>query len=226
LTRRARSWNAKIRPAKRARTETDFEREIRGLGAALSLQGLVRLSCLRMRLLLVEDSPRLQRSLVTALKRVGYVVDVTGDGEEGLWLARSRLSARHGVHAPGKRRARNSRCASIFRKMRQSKAIAPYCGLFSRMCFRMPRNTRPQEVKYPFPRRIAPRRSFCALQIPSPSFKRRICRTCSTDSGARPRRARHRIARVWASRFREPARVCSEQNCEPTSRARGCLSLL
>ena len=42
-----------------------------------------------MRLLLVEDSPRLQRSLVTALKRVGYVVDVTGDGEEGLWLARS-----------------------------------------------------------------------------------------------------------------------------------------
>lgn len=42
-----------------------------------------------MRLLLVEDSPRLQRSLTTALRKTGYVVDVTGDGEEGLWLASS-----------------------------------------------------------------------------------------------------------------------------------------
>jgi DNA-binding response OmpR family regulator len=42
-----------------------------------------------MRLLLVEDSSRLQRSVTTALKKVGYVVDVTGDGEEGLWLASS-----------------------------------------------------------------------------------------------------------------------------------------
>jgi DNA-binding response OmpR family regulator len=40
-----------------------------------------------MRLLLVEDSPRLQRSLTTALKKAGYAVDVAGDGEEGLWLA-------------------------------------------------------------------------------------------------------------------------------------------
>jgi DNA-binding response OmpR family regulator len=40
-----------------------------------------------MRLLLIEDSPRLQRSLNTALRRAGYAVDVTGDGEEGLWLA-------------------------------------------------------------------------------------------------------------------------------------------
>jgi DNA-binding response OmpR family regulator len=40
-----------------------------------------------MRLLLVEDSPRLQRSLGTALKRAGYAVDLAGDGEEGLWLA-------------------------------------------------------------------------------------------------------------------------------------------
>jgi DNA-binding response OmpR family regulator len=42
-----------------------------------------------MRLLLVEDSPRLQRSLTTALKKAGYAVDVAGDGEEGLWLATS-----------------------------------------------------------------------------------------------------------------------------------------
>lgn len=42
-----------------------------------------------MRLLLVEDSSRLQKSVSTALRRTGYSVDVAGDGEEGLWLARS-----------------------------------------------------------------------------------------------------------------------------------------
>ena len=42
-----------------------------------------------MRLLLVEDSPRLQRSVMTALKRSGYAVDVAGDGEQGLWLIES-----------------------------------------------------------------------------------------------------------------------------------------
>jgi DNA-binding response OmpR family regulator len=40
-----------------------------------------------MRLLVVEDSPRLQRTLATALRKTGYAVDVAGDGEEGLWLA-------------------------------------------------------------------------------------------------------------------------------------------
>jgi DNA-binding response OmpR family regulator len=40
-----------------------------------------------MRLLLVEDSVRLQRTLATALRKTGYAVDVAGDGEEGLWLA-------------------------------------------------------------------------------------------------------------------------------------------
>jgi DNA-binding response OmpR family regulator len=40
-----------------------------------------------MRLLLVEDSPRLQKSLGTALRKTGYAVDVAADGEEGLWLA-------------------------------------------------------------------------------------------------------------------------------------------
>lgn len=42
-----------------------------------------------MRILLVEDSPRLQRSVGTALRKTGYAVDVAGDGEEGLWLALS-----------------------------------------------------------------------------------------------------------------------------------------
>jgi DNA-binding response OmpR family regulator len=42
-----------------------------------------------MRVLVVEDSPRLQRSLGTALRKSGYAVDLAGDGEEGLWLAQS-----------------------------------------------------------------------------------------------------------------------------------------
>ncbi len=37
-----------------------------------------------MRILLVEDSPTLVRSLVRALRHAGYVVDTAGDGEEGL----------------------------------------------------------------------------------------------------------------------------------------------
>lgn len=42
-----------------------------------------------MRLLFVEDSPRLQRSVSDALRRSGYVVDVAVDGAEGLWMAES-----------------------------------------------------------------------------------------------------------------------------------------
>ncbi len=42
-----------------------------------------------MRILLVEDSPRLQRSVGLALRKTGYVVDVAGDGDEGLWQAES-----------------------------------------------------------------------------------------------------------------------------------------
>jgi len=42
-----------------------------------------------MKLLYVEDSPRLQRSVGTGLRRAGHVVDVAGDGEQGLWLAKS-----------------------------------------------------------------------------------------------------------------------------------------
>ncbi len=40
-----------------------------------------------MRVLLVEDSERLQRSVGTGLRKAGYAVDVTGDGNEGLWYA-------------------------------------------------------------------------------------------------------------------------------------------
>jgi len=42
-----------------------------------------------MRVLLVEDSRRLQTSLTTALRRSGYAVDAAADGEEGLWRAKS-----------------------------------------------------------------------------------------------------------------------------------------
>ena len=41
----------------------------------------------RVRLLLVEDSERLQRSLATGLRKEGYAVDIAGDGREGLWYA-------------------------------------------------------------------------------------------------------------------------------------------
>jgi DNA-binding response OmpR family regulator len=41
------------------------------------------------RILLVEDSPRLQRSIASALRQSGYAVDIASDGEEGAWLAES-----------------------------------------------------------------------------------------------------------------------------------------
>jgi len=40
-----------------------------------------------MRVLLVEDSVRLQEVVGAALRRSGYAVDVSGDGEDGLWRA-------------------------------------------------------------------------------------------------------------------------------------------
>lgn len=42
-----------------------------------------------MRVLFVEDSPRLQKSVGIALRKSGHAVDLAGDGEEGLWLALS-----------------------------------------------------------------------------------------------------------------------------------------
>ncbi|HTB62079.1 MAG TPA: response regulator transcription factor [Opitutales bacterium] len=42
-----------------------------------------------MRVLVVEDSSRLQRTLGTALRKSGYAVDLAGDGDEALWLAES-----------------------------------------------------------------------------------------------------------------------------------------
>jgi DNA-binding response OmpR family regulator len=44
-----------------------------------------------MRVLVIEDSVRLQRTLGTALRKSGYAVDLSGDGEEGLWLANSNI---------------------------------------------------------------------------------------------------------------------------------------
>jgi DNA-binding response OmpR family regulator len=45
-----------------------------------------------MKVLVIEDSERLQRSLLHGLKSSGFAVDVVGDGEEGL------AYARHGVY--------------------------------------------------------------------------------------------------------------------------------
>ena len=42
-----------------------------------------------MRLLVVEDYKPLQQSIVKGLREFGFAVDVTGDGEEGLWYAKS-----------------------------------------------------------------------------------------------------------------------------------------
>jgi DNA-binding response OmpR family regulator len=41
-----------------------------------------------MRLLLIEDSERLRRSLEAGLRDAGYAVDVAADGEIGLWMAK------------------------------------------------------------------------------------------------------------------------------------------
>src|SRR5260221_4555378 len=40
-----------------------------------------------MRLLLIEDSPRLRSALQKGLCREGYAVDIAQNGREGLWLA-------------------------------------------------------------------------------------------------------------------------------------------
>jgi DNA-binding response OmpR family regulator len=42
-----------------------------------------------MRVLLVEDSQRLREAVGTGLRKSGYAVDEAGDGEVGLWHARS-----------------------------------------------------------------------------------------------------------------------------------------
>lgn len=42
-----------------------------------------------MRLLLVEDSEKLRRSIEFRLRKAGYAVDVSGNGLEGLWYAES-----------------------------------------------------------------------------------------------------------------------------------------
>jgi DNA-binding response OmpR family regulator len=42
-----------------------------------------------MRILVVEDYKPLRKSLTKGLQEAGFAVDATGDGEEGLWYARS-----------------------------------------------------------------------------------------------------------------------------------------
>jgi DNA-binding response OmpR family regulator len=42
-----------------------------------------------MRILLIEDSQRLRRSVGSGLRKAGYAVDEAADGEEGLWAAQA-----------------------------------------------------------------------------------------------------------------------------------------
>ncbi len=42
-----------------------------------------------MRILIIEDSVRLQESIGTGMREYGFAVDISGDGEEGLWLAQT-----------------------------------------------------------------------------------------------------------------------------------------
>lgn len=42
-----------------------------------------------MRILLIEDSKRLQRAILFGLQKEGFKVDTTGDGNEGLWFVES-----------------------------------------------------------------------------------------------------------------------------------------
>jgi DNA-binding response OmpR family regulator len=41
-----------------------------------------------MRVLIVEDSEKLRRSIQFGLRKAGYAVDASGEGKEGLWRAR------------------------------------------------------------------------------------------------------------------------------------------
>ena len=42
-----------------------------------------------MRVLLIEDYVPIRQSIAQALEEDGFAVDATGDGEEGLWYART-----------------------------------------------------------------------------------------------------------------------------------------
>ena len=47
------------------------------------------MNCRTMRLLLIEDSPRLTETLMIGLRKAGFAVDHAADGKQGLWLAES-----------------------------------------------------------------------------------------------------------------------------------------
>jgi DNA-binding response OmpR family regulator len=49
--------------------------------------GRPRVTVMIMRVLLVEDSERLQRSLGTGLRKAGYALDLSSSGTDGLWRA-------------------------------------------------------------------------------------------------------------------------------------------
>lgn len=42
-----------------------------------------------MRILIIEDTPRLREGIASAFRKSGYAVDTAADGEEGLWMAQT-----------------------------------------------------------------------------------------------------------------------------------------
>jgi DNA-binding response OmpR family regulator len=58
---------------------------IGGFRGTVALRDELRL----MRILLIEDSERLRRSVSGGLRKAGYAVDAAADGEEGLWAAQA-----------------------------------------------------------------------------------------------------------------------------------------
>lgn len=60
-----------------------------GLNPGLTCDGLFLIRRNYVRILVVEDEPRLQRSLAKALREEGYAVDLAANGEEALFKAES-----------------------------------------------------------------------------------------------------------------------------------------
>ena len=66
-----------------------------------------------MRLLVVDDEPRLAEGLKRGLEAEGFAVDVAQTGTDGLWLAREQQYAAIllDIMLPGTRRTRSCRAA-------------------------------------------------------------------------------------------------------------------
>jgi len=60
-----------------------------GSACALPARAILSRETVAVKVLLIEDSRILQRSIAVALRKAGYAVDSSADGAEGLWYAES-----------------------------------------------------------------------------------------------------------------------------------------